>query len=172
MSGTTSVFGIRYPTSGDNVSPLETVFQTMADDIDDAIEARAPGDWTTWTPSHSGITVGNGALAASYVQIGKLVVCHYRLTWGSTTSFSGTPQVFLPVASTGYGVNDALGDAAFYDSSVGSASREPGGVFYNSSDQVFFVRASTVTSGTVNATSPFTWATSDTLSFTATYRAA
>jgi len=171
MSGTTSVFGIRYPTSGDNVSPLETVFQTMADDVDYVLAQRVPSDWTAWSPSYAGITVGNGTVEASYMQLAKLVVCHYRLTWGSTTSFSGTPQVILPVASYGYALNDTLGDAAFYDSSVGSASREPGGVFYSSSDEVFFVRAST-TSGTVNATSPFTWATGDTLSFTATYRAA
>jgi hypothetical protein len=37
MSGTTANLGLRYPTAGDNVSPLEAHFENLADDVDAAL---------------------------------------------------------------------------------------------------------------------------------------
>lgn len=37
MSGTTTNYALRYPTSGDNIAPLETHFKNLADDVDGAL---------------------------------------------------------------------------------------------------------------------------------------
>lgn len=133
----------------------------------------APTEWVDWAAegvSYSGITVGNGSVTASYMQTSSLAVCRYRLVFGSTTSFSGTPQVTLPVTASGsYALEDGVGTGHIYDTSVGSSSREGIVCVYNS-NRVFFVRCSALT-GTINATTPFTWTTGDILTFTAVYEA-
>ena len=53
--------------------------------------AVAGGDWTfgAWTPTYTGLTVGNGTVTARYAQKGKLVVAWWKLLFGSTTSCTG-----------------------------------------------------------------------------------
>lgn len=122
-----------------------------------------PDDWTVWAPTYTGITVGNGAVAAAYAVVGGLFLARFRLTWGTTTSFSSTPLIDLPVTVSGdYGVGtDPLGTAFFIDSSVGSSSRQGGTVIHNDND-VFFISDSGP-GLTVTSTVPFTWASGDTL---------
>ena len=52
--------------------------------------------WTTYTPTNSGITLGNGTQTARYAKSGKTVYVSYRLVLGSTSSFSGDIRVGLP----------------------------------------------------------------------------
>lgn len=130
-----------------------------------------PTSYTTWSPSYTNITVGNGTVTAEYVQIGPLCHAKFRLVWGGTTSYGSTPEVTLPIAGSGYAQHDVVGVCNFYDSSVGSGSREGGLCLYDSSDRIFFIRAS-VAGGTIGSTVPFTWASGDILSFSFTYRVA
>lgn len=46
MSGTTTNYGLRYPTSGDNVSPLETHFSNLAADVDVSLPLTYGADMT------------------------------------------------------------------------------------------------------------------------------
>ena len=46
MSGTTTNYGLRYPTSGDNVSPLETHFSNLAADADVSLPLTYGADMT------------------------------------------------------------------------------------------------------------------------------
>jgi hypothetical protein len=57
------------------------------------------GTWTTWSPTVNNISIGNGTISARYRQIGKLVDFNFKLTFGSTTTISGSPNFNLPVAS-------------------------------------------------------------------------
>jgi len=59
-------------------------------------QATEPGAWTTYTPTNSGITLGNGTQTARYTKIGKTVFVSYRLVLGSTSSLSGSVTVGLP----------------------------------------------------------------------------
>lgn len=58
----------------------------------------AIGEWQSYTPTVSNFSVGNGVTDARYTQIGNTVFVKYRFTIGSTTSFSGTPVVSLPIS--------------------------------------------------------------------------
>ena len=56
--------------------------------------------WQTWTPSYSGITVGNGSVVARYQQIGKTVTVFFKLTFGTTTSVSNYGTFSQPVTAS------------------------------------------------------------------------
>lgn len=133
-----------------------------------------PG-WQDWTPTYSNITVGNGTVVARYVQIGTLVVAHYVLTFGSTTSIDGTPvEVSVPVAaSSNYtDLQNVTGHARH---------NESGGTNYlgyvrlaNANTiriQIAGANTTYVDEVNVNTTVPFTWGTGDTLTFTTIYEA-
>jgi hypothetical protein len=55
--------------------------------------------WAAYTPTYSGITVGNGSVVARYQQIGKTVHVFFVLNWGSTTAVSNYGTFTLPVNS-------------------------------------------------------------------------
>ena len=57
----TTTNGIYYPTSSDNIAPLESVFSTMATSIDTAVKKIQSGTTTAITV---GTTVGNSNTAA------------------------------------------------------------------------------------------------------------
>lgn len=122
------------------------------------------GFWEAYTPSNTGVTVGNGTQVARFTRIGNMVTVSYRLVFGSGTSFTGTPAFGLPVAATA-AANTVLGPAWLFD----AAPAQQSGIcrVFGASD----VRIAGDTA-TVSATSPWTWATGDELTFTATYEAA
>ena len=53
--------------------------------------------WTTWTPTWTNLTVGNGTGVYRYKQIGKMVWWFLKFTAGSTSSASSNPRFTLPV---------------------------------------------------------------------------
>ena len=125
------------------------------------------GAWTSWTPSRTGITIGNGTESARYLQVGKTVAINYKLTLGTTSSVSGDIAISLPVA------NNVL--------TVGSASLFVTGtdwqgiIFLVSS--IMYVRV-LETSGTYgnykncSATIPATWSSAAAIYASVVYEAA
>lgn len=58
------------------------------------------GLWSTWTPTWTNLTAGNGTVVARYTQIGKTIHYHLQFTWGSTTSLStGDTYFTLPATA-------------------------------------------------------------------------
>lgn len=55
--------------------------------------------WTSWTPTWTNLTVGNGTVNAKYVQTGKTVQGSIRFNLGSTSAVSGSVTFTLPVTS-------------------------------------------------------------------------
>lgn len=78
------------------------------------------GAWTTWVPTISASGggspgIGNGTFACKYVQIGKIVICRFSITLGSTTSFgTGVVRFSIPVASVSH-TKCGVGTAYFED---------------------------------------------------------
>jgi hypothetical protein len=60
--------------------------------------------WATYTPSNTGITLGNGTQTARFVKVGKTVFVSYRFVLGSTSSVSGSVYVGLPSTNASYSV--------------------------------------------------------------------
>lgn len=132
--------------------------------------------WQAWTPTWGNLTVGNGTVAAKYIQTGKLVTAHLQFTMGSTSSISGAVTFTLPVtATTAYStLQNTIGGLHLDD--VGNAGYT--GIFeligsttvcsiytYNASGTY-------VTESPVTATVPWTIGTNDFFSGTFMYEAA
>ena len=85
--------------------------------------AAAPGPsyaWTTWTPTLTGITLGNGTMIARYAQVDKIVYVFWRIVGGSTTTWSNNARFTLPVNYNRQASIDlyGIGGGAYYDSSA------------------------------------------------------
>ena len=131
------------------------------------------GAWTSFTPTWTGITVGNGVTGGNYVQIGKTVHCRAYITFGSTTSVTSAVDMNFPVTAVSHTGNPNIGLARLNDASVGAYSSV---AVYLSTAKVRvqrqFVSGSEVLSGELSSTSPFTWTTSDQIMLNFTYEAA
>lgn len=76
------------------------------------------GAWTTYTPTFTNLTVGNGTLTASYKQIGKLVYVRLSLLFGSTSAVSGDVEFTLPATAATYTSGLVpVGNAELFDAS-------------------------------------------------------
>jgi hypothetical protein len=138
-----------------------------------AAELNAIGTWTTWTPTWSNLTVGNGTVVARYSQINKVIHMRVNLAWGSTTSISGSVTLALPVTASSTAATTGHGVAQFGDA---SASQYLGVVRLAGTTTAQLVVPDT--SGTyptfvgLSSTIPFTWVVTDTIDITLTYEAA
>lgn len=138
------------------------------------------GAWSTWTPTWTNLTVGNGTLTARYIQIGKTVRFSLKLVFGSTTAVTGADPTFsLPVTSIASYVPAGfmpIGLAGFNDSSAGGAITN-GAVTWQTTTTasiVAFVSSGTyVTESGIAAAVPYAaWATGDSIFLSGSYEAA
>lgn len=130
------------------------------------------GSRSTWSPTLTNLTIGNGSQIARYRQVDKEVTFYWQLTFGSTTAFTGNVTITLP-ANPAAGVNGWAVPAVCLDSSAGV---NYGGFSYNTTSSTMAFRVPPTTAGNswvaINATQPFSWATGDTLTISGSYEAA
>lgn len=116
--------------------------------------------WQSWTPTLTGITIGNGTINANYCQIGKAVFCRFIFTLGTTSSVTGATSFTLPVTANGIytGARDHMVGAVVFAGVLGTT----GNVQMNSTTsaiiQVNVASTSYVTLADLSSTVPFTWA--------------
>ena len=55
--------------------------------------------WTSFTPTLTNVTEGNGTKTAYYNRIGRIIHWHVIFTLGSTSAITGSPNVALPVTA-------------------------------------------------------------------------
>lgn len=146
--------------SGSGISfPATQSASTDANTLDDYEEG-------TWTPTFTNLTIGNGTVSGSYVKIGRMVHVTCTLTFGTTTSISGSVLVgSLPFSCSVNAVMYALlFDAGFSQyalmTNIDSGGSGTGPYIANS------------TGGQWNATTPFVAATGDSFRLTGTYMTA
>ncbi len=114
--------------------------------------------WTSYTPSAINLTVGNGTVVAKYKQIGRTMHVYTQFTLGSTSTIGSDAGFGYPVAGTSESRN---GRAWYYDASTAT-------YYIGWWSQSGFFRYQGLF-GVVNATTPFTWATSDVIATAMTY---
>lgn len=124
--------------------------------------------WTTFTPTFTNLTVGNAAVSAKYLQVGKVVVYRGRLVWGSTTTASGVTKVSLPASRNGSPITN--GSGFIYDSSPGRFYLIVCNAVDASAAEFYHTEAGG--GGIMTGLDPFTWASGDVLQWTITYEAA
>lgn len=130
--------------------------------------AKETGAWTSYTPVLSGFSLGSGTATGSYVQIGKTVFFTASFTLGSGFSAASTPATSLPVTAkigTG-GVATVLFNDAGSNTYVGAANT------FGTTTLQGFILGSSGAFAAPSSTTPFTWASGDTILFSGTYEAA
>lgn len=118
------------------------------------------GAGTSFTPTWTNYTRGNGTTIAKYVQVNKLVYVYIEETLGSTSSVTGDLTLTLPLtAASALSVN---GQVLLRKVGV---QQNVGGFSANSTTTVFVrtysVSGTQVQLGTISATVPFTWGSND-----------
>lgn len=124
--------------------------------------------WTSYAPTLTNWTVGNGSLTGNYVKFGRLTFFRLRFDAGSTSTFVGNPIFGLPTeAVTTFSL--PCGQALLADSSGSGASfRATRTALINSgTDLLLRAEDGSVLSSTV----PWTWASGDTIEVSGFYQA-
>jgi hypothetical protein len=79
---------------------MATPFPFVASTVLTAAQLNAIGEAaTSFTPTWTNYTRGNGTTIAYYTQVNKLVYIYVRETLGSTSSVTGALRMTLPVAA-------------------------------------------------------------------------
>lgn len=129
--------------------------------------------WTSYTPTWTGLTTGNGTLNYSeYLQIGKLVFYRGGFTFGSTTSI--TASAFAPSLPVTMSMNnnEPVGVLRIQDFGVGPYMGNFT-VYSNALESnVNKVDATYQTLPQLSSTVPMTWTTSDVYQWYISYKAA
>lgn len=118
------------------------------------------GNWTSYTPTLSNWTLGNGTLDARFSKVGKNVTVYFSFTFGSTSSIANFANLSLPVTAQS-GAYESYGNCVMSDSGVGlwvGGIYLTGGVAY---PRAMISSSSYVQDTTVGASVPFTWSTND-----------
>jgi hypothetical protein len=124
--------------------------------------------FSSYTPTYTNLTIGNGTVTARYGQSGKYVMVTYKLVWGSTTSMTSNILISLPVAAASTnspGVFYAL-DAATLEA-LGQVS-----MVTTTTARFLLPQNGTYGATQVSSTFPWTWTTNDEFRFTIVYEAA
>jgi hypothetical protein len=85
----TTADGIIYPVAGDFIAPLNAHIQALAESVQDVFDTAVNAAQVPYTPTLSGITIGNGSLIAKYSKIGTTIIDEISITFGSTTAVTG-----------------------------------------------------------------------------------
>jgi hypothetical protein len=129
--------------------------------------------WTTYSPTTSGFTKGNGTEIARYQQIGKTVFIDYSFTFGSTSAMTGMVRIGMPVSPAGAMQFNPCGnvlfedkDTAFYLGSCVVQAYDWINVYLDKADGTY------TREGYTSSTVPFTWGNTDRFFLSVSYEAA
>jgi hypothetical protein len=128
--------------------------------------------FTSFIPTWTNVTVGNGAQNHAYLQMGKLIIARYELVFGSTSAITGTPVATLPVTGLS---NVSFGFFSHYRDVSAPASFD-GIITVASTTTVNFLvfnpAAANANRIGVTSTTPMTWANGDMMQGQVIYEAA
>lgn len=130
-----------------------------------------PTAWMSWTPIFTNFTLGNGTVDATYIQIGKFVTANLRVTMGTTSSMTTTPQFTLPVTAH----TTALGTPfTVRISDTGTATFHAiCQIVTTSVAEMFTLKAATyVYWDVITSSAPMTWTANDSFGVQLVYQAA
>jgi hypothetical protein len=119
---------------------------------------------TSWTPTFTNLSVGDGTLVCEYSVSGSMVHATFHLTFGSTTSISGSVSCTIPTGSMTNNTIQPLGTVILGD--TGTANLY--GAVYLASATTITIRTLSVSGSHIgvaalSSTIPFTWTNGDRL---------
>jgi len=129
--------------------------------------------WTSYTPTLTNVTLGNGTMVAAYKQIGKTVVFKIEFTFGTTTSFTSNPFFSLPITAINNNIYSYIGNIHILDAGI---NNYVGLVQLDTtttiSPKVINASGTYATQTTISSTIPFTWGNADSFRLNGIYEAA
>ena len=131
--------------------------------------------WTTWVPTLTNLTLGNGTLIAKHRLVGETVNFVFKLTMGSTSAVGTDPSFTLPATPAAHYVHADFGwmpvGSCYFLDAVTTARSGLVGVFSGSTARMLYDNGTSPAVG-ITATVPWTWTTGDVLSAWGTYETA
>lgn len=134
------------------------------------------GAWSSYTPTLTNWTVGDGTFTTKYTQIGSLVHYQGRFTVGSTTAIGASNSFTVTLPVTGVSSEASIGDSWAFDT---SAPLRVACLVTMASSTTMQIRYGTTAVGSVlnfqdwkTGQTPFLIATGDELYWSLTYQAA
>ena len=133
------------------------------------------GAYTTWAPTWTNITVGNGTVVARYTKVGKTITAEVTLVFGTTTSITGIfPTVTLPVTAgttvqyAGISIHSYLdaGTTLYYGQYPITSGATTAALTVTNTGATYASESG------LNTTVPFTWTTGDKITSFFSYEAA
>lgn len=95
-------------------------FPFVAGSVLTAAELNGIGEATTaFTPTSTGVTLGNGTLTGNFTRVNTLVYGSIRLALGSTTAITTTVTFSLPVTAATNSAALLIGVGYYFDNSAG-----------------------------------------------------
>lgn len=143
-----------------------------------AADLNELGNWDTFSPTLTNVTVGNGTESAFYCQLGSgttdgLVAWYYELLFGSTTAITGSVTITYPVSAVGSRRASQVSTVFCEDS---SGTDYYGTLFRNTASvgtvRVFNSSATYLKTTNLGASVPFTWSSGDRLGIGGVYQSA
>lgn len=131
------------------------------------------GAMSTYTPTLTGFTLGNGTISGRYTQIGKTVWFEVTFTMGTTSAAaSATPICSLPVTAASTALSAALVRAQYTDAGT-NAYLAAGRLLTTTTCGAYIIGSSGVLTAPTTTT-PFTWtpANNDAVYWAGIYEAA
>lgn len=146
-------------TAGNVIDP--TTFGNAVVDILNDME------WASYTPAWTNLTVGNATQSGFYRYVNGSIEAVGLITLGSTSSVGTDVTQTVPDSASIQALSTLpIGLAALGDTGTGT---HQGVITYNSATTVRFLRqsvsGSNILVATLTASTPFTWATGDTLAW-------
>lgn len=156
----TTTNGLPYPAASDSPNGAAQI-QALAAAVD------AWGTWNDYTPTLG--WTNTTATTAKWVKIGKLVHVNFLLTLTGTPV--GTFTMTTPSTNAATANRQACGQAMMIDG-ASDTTRRSGTVFLLSTTTISILVDSATSAALVSTTVPWTWASTDTIGGTYTYREA
>lgn len=124
----------------------------------------------TWTPTFSGLTLGDGTAQGRYTKTGRTVFIEVYVLWGSTTSTAGTWYV-TNIPFTAAATHRAYSSGNILDN--GTQNYYCGTNITENTTNLYFMALGTsgtyLTQTNVTNTVPMTWTTNDAIRVSLTY---
>ena len=147
---------------------MATPFPFTIGQVLTSAQMNSIGETTAFTPTLTNITLGNGTLSARHVLINNFVHYEGKISFGSTTAITGTPEISLPFTATqGFQVT---GNVVYADSGVATYMGFP--LSISTTTAVLFIQNFATAYGSevaVSATVPFVWGVNDSITWSFKY---
>lgn len=149
-------------------------FPFTAGQVLTAAQMNGIGEATSYTPTITNGSVGNGSIVASYVRSNKSVFGIIKFAIGTTSTITGTLQFSLPITAATNPTAPIIGEAYFYDNSTATVYNAT--TFKSSTTVISFFALNAsltyVVGQPINATTPVIFGAGDEVVCSFTYEAA